>query len=224
MLPHSLLAIANPITPEYLDDLHNEFTPLDQEKDYIRFASEEDAVQAFQMLRPHAMIIDIDSVRPSQALTIRDSVRAIAPLIPFVLTAKRNFPKFSFTNRMTPLASSVYWLNAALPSNESFLESVNRAVNGSVGFTRETIQDLRRLEDTFGGLSPIQQQIVELLAEGLSNKAISQECRLSVKAIERHISLIARAMHIDHHSNDKSLRMLVVLEYLRLSRNDRKHA
>lgn len=224
MLPNSLLAIANPLTPSYVDDLHAEYSVIPEQMDCLRFAGEEDAIQAFQLLRPHAVIFDIDSVRPSQAMTIRENIKAIAPLIPFIFTARRNFPKFSFGNRLTPLASSTYWLNSTISNQESFLESVSRAINGSVGFTRETVQDLRRLEDTFGGLSPLQQQIVEFLAEGLSNKAISQQCGLSVKAIERHISLIAKAMHLEPHTNDKSLRMLVVLEYLRLSRNDRKHA
>ena len=224
MLPNSLLAIANPLTPYYIDELHQEFAPQAHEKECIRFASQEDAVQAFQMLRPHAMIVDIDSVRPSQALVIRDNLRGIAPLLPFILTARRIFPKFSFSNRITPLASSVYWINTALPTQETFLESVGRTIGGNVDFPREITQDLRRVEDSFGGLSPLQKTIVQLLAQGLSNKAISAECNLSVKAIERHISMIAKIMHIEPHTNDKSLRMLVVLEYMRLSRNDTKHA
>ena len=224
MLPNSLLAIANPVTPNYIDNLHQEFAPQSHEKPCFRFASQEDAIQAFQMLRPHAIIIDIDSVRPSEALTIRDNLRSLAPQIPFVLTARKIFPRFSSSNRITPLASSVYWVNTSIPSPESFFESVCRAINGTVDFTREITQDLNRVEETFGGLSPIQQQIVQLLAEGLSNKAIASECNLSVKAIERHISMIAKVMNIEPHTNDKSLRMLVVLEYMRLSRNDRKHA
>jgi len=224
VLPNSLLAIINPLTPHYSENLLQEFTPRPQDRVAFRIASQEDAVQAFQMLRPHAIIIDIDSVRPSEALMIREHIQSLAPMLPIILTAQKIVPRFATANRFTPLASSVYWLNSSVHSQESFLDSVNRAIHGTVDFTREVIQDLNRVEDSFGGLSTIQQHIVQLLADGFSNKAIASECNLSVKAIERHISMIAKTMNIEPHTNDKSLRMLVVLEYMRLSRNDRKHA
>jgi hypothetical protein len=123
VLPHSLLAIANPITPEYLDDLHNEFTPLDQEKDSFALPAKKMPFKPFKCcdLTPWSLNYRF-GVPASQGAAIRDSVEAIAPLIPFVLTAKRNFPKFSFTNRMTPFhPSSLYWLKRLLSASDGII-------------------------------------------------------------------------------------------------------
>ena len=222
--PNSLLVIANPLTPAYAESLLLDFAPDIRDRPALRFAPEDDAVQAYQLLWPQAVIVDIDSVKPSHALDIRNNLRQIAPLLPFILTAKKNLPHFSFANRLTPIASSAFWLNPTVHDGDTFLESVNRTIRGSVAFPHEVIHDLQGLEESFGGLNVVQRKIVQFLADGLSNKAIATRCELSVKAIERHISLIAKAMNIEPHSNEKSLRMLVVLEYLRLSRDDRKEA
>ena len=224
MQPNSLLVIANPLTPAYAETLLFDYAPNARDRSALRFAPEEDAVQAYQLLWPHAVIVDIDSVKPSHALDIRNNLRQIAPLLPFILTAKKNLPHFSYANRLTPIASSAYWLNPNVDDGDTFMESVNRTIRGNVGLPEEVIHDLEGLEESFGGLNPVQRKIVQYLADGLSNKAIANRCELSIKAIERHISLIAKAMSIEPHSNEKSLRMLVVLEYLRLSRDDRKEA
>lgn len=224
MQPNSFLVIANPLTPTYLENLLLDFAPDAREKVLFRFAPEDDALQAYQLLWPHAVIVDIDSVKPSHALDIRNDLRQIAPLLPFVLTAKKNLPHFSFSNRLTPIASSAYWLNPSVHNGDTFIESVNRTIRGSVSLSEEIVHDLQGLEESFGGLNLLQRKIVQYLADGLSNKAIASRCDLSVKAIERHISLIAKSMNIEPHSNEKSLRMLVILEYLRLSRDDRKEA
>ncbi|MEI6119633.1 MAG: LuxR C-terminal-related transcriptional regulator [Actinomycetes bacterium] len=219
-----LLVIANPISPTYIDGLIATYAPDVRSRQYLKFAPEDDAIQAYRLIWPGAIIIDIDSVKPSHALDIRNNLRQIAPLLPFILTARKNLPQFSFANRLTPIASSAYWLNPSVDNGDTFLESVGSTIRGSVSLPDDIMQDLQGLEDSFGGLNSVQLTIVQYLADGLSNKAIAGRCDLSIKAIERHISLIAKALGIEPHSNEKSLRMLVVLEYLRLSRNDRKEA
>ena len=224
MQPNSLLVIANPLTPAYADNLLKSYAPEIRDRLLFRFAPEEDALQAYQLLWPQAVIVDIDSIKPSHALDIRNNLRQIAPLLPFILTAKKNLPHFSYSERLTPIASSAYWLNPTVENGDTFLDSVNRTIRGTVAMPREVIHDLEGLEESFGGLNLVQRKIVQYLADGLSNKAIANRCELSIKAIERHISLIAKSMDIESHSNEKSLRMLVVLEYLKLSRDDRKEA
>jgi DNA-binding CsgD family transcriptional regulator/branched-subunit amino acid transport protein len=77
----------------------------------------------------------------------------------------------------------------------------------------DAIARQRRAGD-LDGLSPREQEVLELLARGLSNTAISQELHLSIKTVEPVVSTIFTklGLHADVASNR---RVLAALAYLR---------
>jgi DNA-binding NarL/FixJ family response regulator len=66
-------------------------------------------------------------------------------------------------------------------------------------------------------LSDRERDVLALMAEGRSNKAISRELFVSPKTIEAHTSQILLKLGI-HESDDDHRRVLAVLAYLRSSR------
>jgi DNA-binding CsgD family transcriptional regulator len=64
------------------------------------------------------------------------------------------------------------------------------------------------------GLSPREQEVLELLARGLSNTAICQELHLSIKTVEPVVSMIFTKLGL-HPDAGSNRRVLAVLAYLR---------
>jgi len=64
------------------------------------------------------------------------------------------------------------------------------------------------------GLSPREQQVLDLMARGLSNSAISQELHLSIKTVEPVVGAIFTKLQL-HPDVDSNRRVLAVLAYLR---------
>ncbi len=66
------------------------------------------------------------------------------------------------------------------------------------------------------GLSAREQEVLELLARGLSNAAICRELHLSVKTVEPLISAIFAKLGL-HHDAGSNRRVLAALAYARLT-------
>ncbi len=66
------------------------------------------------------------------------------------------------------------------------------------------------------GLSPREQQVLDLMARGLSNSAIAQELHLSIKTVEPTVGAIFTKLQL-HPDADSNRRVLAVLAYLRTS-------
>jgi len=64
------------------------------------------------------------------------------------------------------------------------------------------------------GLSPREQEVLELLARGMSNAAICRELHLSIKTVEPVISAIFVKLGL-HHDSGSNRRVLAALAYLR---------
>jgi DNA-binding CsgD family transcriptional regulator len=77
----------------------------------------------------------------------------------------------------------------------------------------ELISSSRRAGD-LEGLSQREQQVLELMARGLSNAAICEELHLSIKTVEPVVSAIFAKLQL-HPDADSNRRVLAVLTYLR---------
>ncbi|RYC10659.1 LuxR family transcriptional regulator [Nocardioides zhouii] len=64
------------------------------------------------------------------------------------------------------------------------------------------------------GLSPRERDVLELMAEGLSNAAICERLHLSVKTVEPVVGSVFAKLRL-HQQPDTNRRVLAVLAYLR---------
>ncbi len=72
----------------------------------------------------------------------------------------------------------------------------------------------QRKAGNLASLSPREQQVLDLMARGLSNSAISQELHLSIKTVEPTVGAIFTKLQL-HPDADSNRRVLAVLAYLR---------
>ena len=65
-----------------------------------------------------------------------------------------------------------------------------------------------------GSLSPLERSVSELVAEGRSNKAISERLGITQAAVQKHVSTIFNKLGLPAGEDDDR-RILAVLAYLR---------
>jgi DNA-binding NarL/FixJ family response regulator len=72
----------------------------------------------------------------------------------------------------------------------------------------------RHQDDPLADLTPREREVLELMAQGMSNKAICEKLVLSERAVERHITGVLSMLGIPATGHEHR-RVLAVLAYLR---------
>lgn len=115
-----------------------------------------------------------------------------------------------------------YLLKDRVLEIDDFLESVSRVAGGGVALDPAVVAQLVRRPTTEGDplsdLTTREQQVLALMAEGLSNGGIGARMYLGVRTIETYTSAIFAKLGI-YSDVDEHRRVKAVLAYLRASRN-----
>jgi DNA-binding NarL/FixJ family response regulator len=112
-----------------------------------------------------------------------------------------------------------YLLKDRVLEIDEFLESVRRVGRGGTAVDPEVVAQLmgrRRQESPLDDLSPREQEVLALMAEGLSNHGICARLFLSPKTVETHVHNIFLKLRLPTDA-DEHRRVLAVLAFLRVN-------
>lgn len=110
-----------------------------------------------------------------------------------------------------------YLLKDRVVQLDEFYESVRRVAGGGTAIDPEVVSQLfarRRAQDPLDELSPREREVLALMAEGRSNRAICEKLFLSPKTVETHVHSIFTKLRLAPAPDDHR-RVLAVLAYLR---------
>jgi DNA-binding NarL/FixJ family response regulator len=116
-------------------------------------------------------------------------------------------------------AGAGYLLKDRVADADAFAEAVRRVGMGGSALDPEVVAHLleRRpgpTEEALGALTPREGEVMELMAEGLSNVAIAVRLAITERGVERHITAIFEKLGLDL-DGDSHRRVLAVLRYVR---------
>lgn len=101
-------------------------------------------------------------------------------------------------------------------------DAIRRVAAGETVIDPEVIQRVisrRRAADPLRRLTPGEREVLGLMAEGLSNVAISERLSCSPKTVEKRVTAITQKLGLPHAGHggrsDINVRVLAVLTYLR---------
>jgi DNA-binding NarL/FixJ family response regulator len=110
-----------------------------------------------------------------------------------------------------------YLLKDRVADVERFAESVRRVAGGGSALDPEVVAQLlgrRRRDDPLDEVSPREREVLELMAEGRSNRAIAEQLVITDRAVEKHVTSIFSKLGLAPAAEDHR-RVLAVLAYLR---------
>ena len=110
-----------------------------------------------------------------------------------------------------------YLLKDRVADVADFLEALKRVAGGGAALDPEVVTQLlvrSGRPDPLDGLSPRESEVLALMAEGRTNRAIAGELFMSERAVERHVTSIFTKLDLAPTEQDHR-RVLAVLAYLR---------
>jgi DNA-binding NarL/FixJ family response regulator len=109
-----------------------------------------------------------------------------------------------------------YLLKDRVARVPDFLESLRRVAGGGTVLDPEVVAQLmaRRRSDPLDSLTPREQEVLRLMAEGRSNTGIAEQLRVSHSAVEKYISNIFTKLDLPPTATEHR-RVLAVLRFLR---------
>ena len=112
-----------------------------------------------------------------------------------------------------------YLLKDRVADVERFTDSVRRVADGGSALDPEVVSLLlgrQRRDDPLAVLTPREREVLALMAEGRSNRAIADELVITERAVEKHVTSIFSKLDLLPAASDHR-RVLAVLTYLRSS-------
>ena len=110
-----------------------------------------------------------------------------------------------------------YLLKDRVMNVDEFVDAVRRVAAGGSALDPVIVSTLlskRRSDDPLTDLTPREREVLELMAEGLSNQGIADRLVISLRAVEKYVSTIFTKLGLPSTGSD-SRRVLAVLLYLR---------
>lgn len=202
--------------------LRQGITLLLQQNGFDVVAAAADAVQlgeAVDRYRPDLVVTDIrmPPKRTDDGLVAALRIRSDYPQIAIVVLSQyvqRRYVIELLTDHSTKIG---YLLKQRISDVETFLGDLRKVASGGTAIDPDVVEVMmnraKLAESDVSRLTPRQQQVLALIAEGRSNAWIASELVVSEKAVVQHTSRIYDALGLPVDADDHR-RVLAVIRYL----------
>jgi DNA-binding NarL/FixJ family response regulator len=179
----------------------------------------EDLVRKVRAHKPEAAVVDI-RMPPTNTDDGLRAARQIREELPGtgVLVLSQYVEEGYALDLVADTAEGVgYLLKDRVADVERFADSVRRVGEGGSALDPEVVSLLlgrRRREDPLEALTAREREVLELMAEGRSNRAIAEQLVITERAVEKHVTSIFSKLDLPPTAEDHR-RVLAVLTFLR---------
>lgn len=177
----------------------------------------EKLLAAVQEHRPDLALVDVRMPPTFTDEGLRAALRAreLVPGLPVLVLSQYVEERYAVELISDGAGGVGYLLKERVADVEEFIDALRRVARGGTVFDQEVIAQLmaRGRKNPLDRLTPRETDVLELMAQGLSNTAIAQKLVVSHGAVEKHIGNIFAKLDLDT-SADEHRRVRAVLTYL----------
>jgi DNA-binding NarL/FixJ family response regulator len=179
----------------------------------------EDLLRKVRAHKPDVAIVDI-RMPPNnvdEGLVAAETLRAELPEVGVLVLSQ--YVEESYAQRlMAAGAEGVgYLLKDRVADIDRFVDGVRRVAEGGSVLDPEVVSQMlgrRRPDGPLDTLTPREREVLELMAEGLTNREISERLTVTERAVERHVTAIFEKLGLSAGDGGHR-RVLAVLAYVR---------
>jgi DNA-binding NarL/FixJ family response regulator len=166
---------------------------------------------------PNVAIVDV-RMPPGNAddgLVAAVEIRRTQPEVGVLVLSQHLEPSYMLELVGDDAGGVGYLLKDRVRDVSEFVDAVERVAGGGTAFDPEVVSSLvaGRRRSALDELSDREREVLSLIAEGRSNRAIAKELFLSSRAVERHVQSIFQKLRLPE-SEDANRRVLAVLALL----------
>ena len=181
-------------------------------------ADADELVAAVDATLPDVAVVDIrmPPTHTEEGLVAARAVRDRHPGIGIVILSSHLEAGIAMRLLAETPAGLGYLLKDRVTDIEDFAGTLRRVAAGGSALDPTVVGNLlalRREDDPLAVLSPREREVLGLVAEGLSNRAIAERAVISERAVQKHVTAIFSKLDLPG-GEDAHRRILAVLTYL----------
>jgi DNA-binding NarL/FixJ family response regulator len=182
-----------------------------------RSASADDLLLKVRSYSPDVAIVDV-RMPPGYAddgLVAAAEIRRSSPDVAVLVLSQHLEPAYMLELVGDDASGVGYLLKDRVRDVAEFVDAVERVAAGGTAFDPDAVKSLvdGRRRSALDELTEREREVLTLIAEGRSNRAIAKQMYLSPRAVERHVQGIFQKLSLPD-SEDTNRRVLAVLALL----------
>ena len=179
----------------------------------------EDLLRHVSMHKPDVAIVDIrmPPTQTDEGLRAAQEIRERFPDTGVLVLSQYVEPGYALELLGENAEGVGYLLKDRVSDVDDFAGAVRRVGEGGSALDPSVVSQLvgrRRRDDPLESLSPREREVLELMAEGMSNQAIAEKLVITLRAVEKHVTSIFTKLRLSASQHDHR-RVLAVLAFLR---------
>jgi len=178
----------------------------------------EELVRKVRAHKPDVAVIDI-RMPPGysdEGLQAVRQIRAVLPRVGILVLSQYVDEHYALALLSGGAEGIGYLLKDRVGEVERFLDAVRRVATGGSVLDPEVVSHMlgrRHDQGPLTDLTPREREVLELMAQGLSNKAIREQLVVTERAVEHHVTSIFNKLELPA-TGQEHRRVLAVLTYL----------
>jgi DNA-binding NarL/FixJ family response regulator len=172
-----------------------------------------------RLVRPDVALVDIrmPPTHTDEGLVAAQAIRAEHPQVGVLVLSQYVEPSYALRLLQEQPERVGYLLKERVFDIVTVVDALRRIVDGETVIDPTIVSRLvgrRRRQDPLAGLSERERQVLGLIAEGMSNRAIAARLYVTERTVEAHVTQIFQKLGLPE-SPDQHRRVLAVLAFLR---------
>ena len=184
-----------------------------------RSATAADLLLKVRSYDPDVALVDIrmPPTHTDEGLQAAKEIRAKHPRTAVLVLSQYAEPGYALELLQQNAEGIGYLLKDRINDLPEFTAAVRRVAAGGSALDSSVVSQLvgrRRRDDPLADLTPREREVLQLMAEGLSNVAIAERIVVTERAVEKHVTSIFQKLRLPA-AGETHRRVLAVLTYLR---------
>ena len=183
------------------------------------FGDAASTLAAAPALRPDVALLDVELRGGPDGIHVGLELRQRLPGLGIVVLSNHADPRFAAALSRGRVGGWSYLLKSTIRERTAIVRAIQGAARGEVVLDPQVVAARRPRDGSpLARLSPRQREILQLVAQGLTNAAIAARLVLAEKSIENQLTIIYEHLGIGGRDSAAHARVQAVLAYLRESR------